>query len=66
MQLGACPIFQAVARTNDAPITAWSFCDDNADCAEEKARNCIGGYRRAVIEHDEPVGDRLGRTKEQA
>jgi alkanesulfonate monooxygenase SsuD/methylene tetrahydromethanopterin reductase-like flavin-dependent oxidoreductase (luciferase family) len=44
-------------------ITAWTFCDDNADRAEEKARKYIGGYWRSVIEHYELVGDHLGKTK---
>lgn len=53
-------------RGAEAPapwITAWTYCDENADRAQEMARKYIGGYWRSVIEHYELVGDHLGKTK---
>ena len=47
-----------------APILAgWTFCDENAERAEELARRYIGGYYRTVIEHYEMAGDHLKNTK---
>lgn len=46
-----------------APITAgWTFCDEDAGRAEEKAREYIGGYFRTVIRHYELKADHLAKT----
>jgi alkanesulfonate monooxygenase SsuD/methylene tetrahydromethanopterin reductase-like flavin-dependent oxidoreductase (luciferase family) len=45
---------QAIGEEPPAPIVAgWTFVDDNADRAEEKARTWIGGYWDSVIDHYE-------------
>jgi alkanesulfonate monooxygenase SsuD/methylene tetrahydromethanopterin reductase-like flavin-dependent oxidoreductase (luciferase family) len=47
-----------------APICAgWTLCDDDADRAEARAREYIGGYWKTVLEHYELVGDHLTRMK---
>lgn len=46
----------------DAPpplVAGWVLCDENADRAEERARQYIGGYYDSVIRHYELVGDHL-------
>ena len=43
--------------------TAWVYCDDNAERAEELGRKYLAGYWRSVVEHYELVGDHLGKTK---
>ncbi|MGQ0696946.1 MAG: LLM class flavin-dependent oxidoreductase [Panacagrimonas sp.] len=53
-------------RNTEGPapwLTGWTFCDEDAGRAEEKARKYIGGYWRSVIEHYELVGEHLGKTK---
>lgn len=46
------------------PILAgWTYCDENADRAEEMAHKYIGGYYHSVIEHYEMAGDHLKSTK---
>ncbi|HBD11250.1 MAG TPA: LLM class flavin-dependent oxidoreductase [Porticoccaceae bacterium] len=50
----------------DAPppiLAGWTYCDENADRAEEMAEKYIGGYYRSVIEHYEMAGDHLKSTK---
>ena len=47
---------------NEAPpplVAGWVLCDENADRAEERARQYIGGYYDSVIRHYELVGDHL-------
>jgi alkanesulfonate monooxygenase SsuD/methylene tetrahydromethanopterin reductase-like flavin-dependent oxidoreductase (luciferase family) len=46
------------------PICAgWTFCDENADRAEELARRYIGGYWKSVVKHYELIGDHLTKMK---
>lgn len=46
------------------PICAgWTFCDENADRAEENARRYIGGYWKTVVKHYELIGDHLTKMK---
>jgi alkanesulfonate monooxygenase SsuD/methylene tetrahydromethanopterin reductase-like flavin-dependent oxidoreductase (luciferase family) len=46
------------------PICAgWTFCDENADRAQELARRYIGGYWETVVKHYELVGDHLTKMK---
>jgi alkanesulfonate monooxygenase SsuD/methylene tetrahydromethanopterin reductase-like flavin-dependent oxidoreductase (luciferase family) len=45
---------QAIGEEPPAPVMAgWTFVDDNADRAEERARQYIGGYWDSVIDHYE-------------
>jgi alkanesulfonate monooxygenase SsuD/methylene tetrahydromethanopterin reductase-like flavin-dependent oxidoreductase (luciferase family) len=39
------------------------LCDENADRAEERARQYIGGYYESVIRHYELVGDHLTKMR---
>ena len=61
--------YRALYReVNDAeappPIVAgWTYCDENADRAEEMARKYIGGYWQSVVKHYEIVGDHLTKLK---
>ena len=46
----------------DAPppiVGGWTYCDENADRAEEYARQYIGEYWRSVVRHYELIGDHL-------
>jgi alkanesulfonate monooxygenase SsuD/methylene tetrahydromethanopterin reductase-like flavin-dependent oxidoreductase (luciferase family) len=46
------------------PICAgWTFCDENADRAEEFAYRYIGGYWKTVVKHYELIGDHLTKMK---
>jgi alkanesulfonate monooxygenase SsuD/methylene tetrahydromethanopterin reductase-like flavin-dependent oxidoreductase (luciferase family) len=46
------------------PICAgWTFCDENADRAEELAYRYIGGYWKTVVKHYELIGDHLTKMK---
>jgi alkanesulfonate monooxygenase SsuD/methylene tetrahydromethanopterin reductase-like flavin-dependent oxidoreductase (luciferase family) len=50
----------------DAPppvCAGWTFCDENADRAEEMARRYIGGYWKTVVKHYELIGDHLTKMK---
>lgn len=50
----------------DAPppiLAGWTYCDSNADRAEEMATKYIGNYYHSVIEHYEMAGDHLKQTK---
>jgi alkanesulfonate monooxygenase SsuD/methylene tetrahydromethanopterin reductase-like flavin-dependent oxidoreductase (luciferase family) len=50
----------------DAPppvCAGWTFCDANADRAEELARRYIGGYYQTVLDHYNFAGDHLAKTK---
>lgn len=56
------------AETNgtDAPppiVAGWTFCDENADRAEELGRKYISEYWRSVVRHYELVGDHLTKMK---
>jgi alkanesulfonate monooxygenase SsuD/methylene tetrahydromethanopterin reductase-like flavin-dependent oxidoreductase (luciferase family) len=47
-----------------APISAgWTFCDENAERAQEMARRWIGAYFDTVLDHYQFAGDHLARTK---
>ncbi len=47
-----------------APILGgFTYCDKNADRAEEMATKYIGGYYRTAIEHYEMASDHLNNTK---
>ncbi|MSP42358.1 MAG: LLM class flavin-dependent oxidoreductase [Alphaproteobacteria bacterium] len=47
-----------------APILAgFTYCDENADRAEEMATKWIGGYYRTAMEHYEMASDHLNTTK---
>jgi alkanesulfonate monooxygenase SsuD/methylene tetrahydromethanopterin reductase-like flavin-dependent oxidoreductase (luciferase family) len=46
------------------PICAgWTFCDENADRAQELAHRYIGGYWKTVVKHYELIGDHLTKMK---
>jgi alkanesulfonate monooxygenase SsuD/methylene tetrahydromethanopterin reductase-like flavin-dependent oxidoreductase (luciferase family) len=46
------------------PICAgWTFCDNDADRAQELAYRYIGGYWKTVLDHYELVGDHLTTMK---
>ena len=46
------------------PICAgWTFCDENADRAQELAYKYIGGYWKTVVKHYELIGDHLTKMK---
>jgi len=46
------------------PICAgWTFCDENADRAQEMAYKFIGGYWKSVVKHYELIGDHLTKMK---
>jgi alkanesulfonate monooxygenase SsuD/methylene tetrahydromethanopterin reductase-like flavin-dependent oxidoreductase (luciferase family) len=46
------------------PICAgWTFCDENADRAQELAYRYIGGYWKTVVKHYELIGDHLTKMK---
>ena len=46
------------------PICAgWTFCDENADRAQELAYKYIGGYWKSVVKHYELIGDHLTKMK---
>ena len=50
----------------DAPppiVGGWTYCDENADRAEEMARKYIGGYWMSVVRHYELVGDHLTKMR---
>ena len=50
----------------DAPppiVAGWTFCDEDADRAEELGRKYIGEYWRSVVRHYELVGDHLTKMK---
>ncbi len=40
-------------------VGGWVLCDENAERAEERAREYIGGYYKSVIRHYELIGDHL-------
>lgn len=58
-------VFTEVNHTDAPPpiVGGWTFCDENADRAEEYARKYIGGYWHSVVRHYELVGDHLAKTK---
>jgi len=46
------------------PISAgWTFCDEDAERAQEQARRWIGGYYHTVLDHYQFAGDHLAKTK---
>jgi alkanesulfonate monooxygenase SsuD/methylene tetrahydromethanopterin reductase-like flavin-dependent oxidoreductase (luciferase family) len=46
------------------PITASvTYCDENADRAEEMAEKYIGGYFKTVVKHYEVAADHFGKAK---
>jgi alkanesulfonate monooxygenase SsuD/methylene tetrahydromethanopterin reductase-like flavin-dependent oxidoreductase (luciferase family) len=50
----------------DAPppiVGGWTYCDENADRAEEYARRYIGGYWETVVRHYELIGDHLTKMR---
>src|SRR5882672_3162245 len=58
-------VFRTVNGTDAPPpiVGGWTYCDDNADRAEENARRYIGEYYHSVIRHYELVGDHLTRMR---
>ena len=44
-------------------VGGWVLCDENADRAEERAREYIGGYYQSVIRHYELIGDHLTKMR---
>ena len=58
-------IFSEVNGTDAPPpiVGGWTYCDENADRAEENARKYIGEYWRSVVRHYELVGDHLTKMK---
>jgi len=44
-------------------VGGWTYCDDNADRAEEYARKYIGGYWETVVKHYELIGDHLTKMR---
>jgi alkanesulfonate monooxygenase SsuD/methylene tetrahydromethanopterin reductase-like flavin-dependent oxidoreductase (luciferase family) len=58
-------IFSEVNGTDAPPpiVGGWTYCDENADRAEENARKYIGEYWQSVVRHYELVGDHLKKMK---
>ncbi len=44
-------------------VGGWVLCDENADRAEERARQYIGAYYQSVIRHYELIGDHLTKMR---
>lgn len=58
-------VFREVNGTDaPPPITASvTYCDENADRAEEMAEKYIGGYFKTVVKHYEVAADHFGKAK---
>jgi len=58
-------IYRDVNGTDAPPpiVGGWTYCDENADRAEEFARKYIGAYWRSVVRHYEIVGTHLTTMK---
>jgi len=58
-------VFREVNGTDAHPpvVGGWTYCDENADRAEEMARKYIGGYWHTVAKHYEIVGDHLTKLR---
>jgi alkanesulfonate monooxygenase SsuD/methylene tetrahydromethanopterin reductase-like flavin-dependent oxidoreductase (luciferase family) len=58
-------IYREVNGTEAPPpiVGGWTYCDENADRAEEFARRYIGAYWRSVVRHYEIVGTHLTTMK---
>ena len=58
-------VFREVNGTDAPPPigAGWTFCDENADRAEELACKYIGGYWQSVVKHYELIGDHLTKMK---
>ena len=58
-------VFREVNGTDAPPpiVGGWTYCDENADRAEEMARKYIGGYWLTVAKHYEIIGDHLTRMR---
>ena len=58
-------VFREVNGTDAPPpiVGGWTYCDENADRAEEMARKYIGGYWLTVAKHYEIVGDHLTKLR---
>jgi alkanesulfonate monooxygenase SsuD/methylene tetrahydromethanopterin reductase-like flavin-dependent oxidoreductase (luciferase family) len=44
-------------------VGGWTYCDENADRAEARARQYIGEYWRSVVRHYELIGDHLTKMR---
>jgi alkanesulfonate monooxygenase SsuD/methylene tetrahydromethanopterin reductase-like flavin-dependent oxidoreductase (luciferase family) len=58
-------VYQNVNGTDAPPpiCAGWTFCDSDADRAQEMAYRYIGGYWKTVLDHYELVGDHLTTMK---
>lgn len=58
-------VFQQTNGTDAPPpvLAGWTFCDENADRAQEMAYKYIGAYWHSVVKHYELVGDHLTKLK---
>jgi alkanesulfonate monooxygenase SsuD/methylene tetrahydromethanopterin reductase-like flavin-dependent oxidoreductase (luciferase family) len=58
-------VFHEVNGTDAPPpiCAGWTFCDENADRAQEMAYKYIGGYWKSVVRHYELIGDHLTKMK---
>jgi len=58
-------VFHEVNGTDAPPpiCAGWTFCDENADRAQELAYKYIGGYWKTVVKHYELIGDHLTKMK---
>ena len=58
-------VFREVNGVEAPPplVGGWVLCDENADRAEERAREYIGGYFQSVIRHYELIGDHLTKMR---
>ena len=58
-------VFREVNGVEAPPplVGGWVMCDENADRAEERARQYIGAYYQSVIRHYELVGDHLTKMR---
>jgi alkanesulfonate monooxygenase SsuD/methylene tetrahydromethanopterin reductase-like flavin-dependent oxidoreductase (luciferase family) len=58
-------VFREVNGVEAPPplVGGWVLCDENADRAEERARQYIGAYYQSVIRHYELVGDHLTKMR---
>lgn len=58
-------VFRAVNGAEAPPpiVGGWTYCDENADRAEVRARRYIGEYWRSVVRHYELVGDHLTKMR---
>ncbi len=58
-------VFREVNGVEAPPplVGGWVLCDENADRAEERAREYICGYFQSVIRHYELIGDHLTKMR---